>query len=77
MRDAALEGMGIALLATFIVHDLLISGKLCVVDVGAEAEPATTFIGYPADRHVSAKVLALIAHLRTTFGTPPYWERPA
>ena len=22
-------------------------------------------------------VLALIAHLRTTFGTPPYWERAA
>jgi DNA-binding transcriptional LysR family regulator len=75
MRDAALEGMGIALLATFISHDLLISGKLCVVDVGAEAEAATIFIGYPTDRRVSAKVLALIAHLRSTFGTPPYWER--
>jgi DNA-binding transcriptional LysR family regulator len=75
MRDAALEGLGIALLATFLIHDLLISGKLCVVDVGAEAEPATIFIGYPTDRRVSAKVLALIAHLRTTFGTPPYWER--
>jgi DNA-binding transcriptional LysR family regulator len=77
MRDAALEGMGIALLATFIFHDLLISGKLCVVDVGAQAEAATIFIGYPTDRRVSAKVLALIAHLRTTFGTPPYWERRA
>jgi DNA-binding transcriptional LysR family regulator len=77
MRDAALEGMGIALLATFIVHDLLISGKLSVVDVGAEAEAATIFIGYPTDRRVSAKVLALIAHLRSTFGTPPYWERLA
>jgi DNA-binding transcriptional LysR family regulator len=77
MRDAALEGMGIALLAMFIFHDLLISGKLCVVDVGAQAEAATIFIGYPTDRRVSAKVLALIAHLRTTFGTPPYWERRA
>ena len=77
MRDAALEGMGIALLATFIFHDLIITGKLCVVDVGAEAEPATIVIGYPADRRVSAKVLALIAHLRAAFGTPPYWERRA
>jgi DNA-binding transcriptional LysR family regulator len=77
MRDAALEGLGIALLATFIFHDLLISGKLCLVDVGAAAEAATIFIGYPTDRRVSAKVLALIAHLRTTFGTPPYWERRA
>jgi len=51
------------------------SGKLRVLDVGAEAEPATIFIGYLNDRRVSAKVLALIAHLRTAFGTPPYWER--
>jgi DNA-binding transcriptional LysR family regulator len=75
MRDAALEGMGIALLATFIFHEQLISGTLRVVDVGAEAEAASIFIGYQTDRRVSAKVLALIAHLRSTFGTPPYWER--
>ena len=77
MRDAAVEGMGVALLATFLFYDLLISGKLCVLDIGAEAEPATILIGYPIDRRVSAKVLALMAHLRTTFGTPPYWERRA
>ena len=75
MRDAALEGMGIALLATFLFHDLLVSGKLCIVDVGAKAEPATIFIGYPTDRRTSAKVLALIEHLGATFGSPPYWER--
>jgi DNA-binding transcriptional LysR family regulator len=75
MRDAAVEGLGFALLATFYFYELLTSGKLCVVDVGAEAEPATIFIGYPTDRRVSAKVLALIAHLRTVFGAPPYWER--
>jgi DNA-binding transcriptional LysR family regulator len=75
MRDAAVDGLGIALLPTFFFRDLLASRKLRVVDVGAEAEPATIFIAYPNDRRVSAKVLALIAHLRTTFGTPPYWER--
>jgi DNA-binding transcriptional LysR family regulator len=75
MRDAAVEGLGIALLTTFISHELLASGKLRLLDVGAEAEPATIFIAYPNDRRVSAKVLALIAHLRSAFGTPPYWER--
>lgn len=74
MRDAAVAGMGVALLPTFLFHDLLISGKLLEVDVGVEAEPATIFIGYPTDRRVSAKLLALITHLRTTFGSPPYWE---
>jgi DNA-binding transcriptional LysR family regulator len=75
MREAALEGLGIALLASFYFHEPLAGGRLTVVDIGAEAEPATIFIGYPSDRRVSAKVLALIAHLRAAFGTPPYWER--
>jgi DNA-binding transcriptional LysR family regulator len=75
MRDAAVEGLGITLLASFYFHDLLTSGKLSVVDIGAEAEHATIFVGYPADRRVSAKVLALITHLRASFGAPPYWER--
>ena len=76
MRVAALAGLGIALLTTFIVHDAVRSGELRLVDIGAEAESATLFIAYRNDRRVSAKVLALIAHLRAAFGTPPYWERP-
>jgi DNA-binding transcriptional LysR family regulator len=75
MRDAAIEGLGIALLTTFIVHDALAAKKLRVVNVGADAEHATIFIAYPKDRRVSAKVTAIIAHLRATFGTPPYWDR--
>jgi DNA-binding transcriptional LysR family regulator len=75
MRDSALQGLGIALLTTFITYECVTSGRLRVLDIGAEAEPATIFIGYPDDRRVSAKVLALIAHLRDAFGTPPYWER--
>jgi DNA-binding transcriptional LysR family regulator len=75
MRDAAVEGLGIALLATYFFHDLLVSKKLRAIDVGAEAEPASIFIAYPNGRRVSAKVSALVAHLRTAFGSPPYWER--
>ena len=75
MRDAAVEGLGIALLTTFIFYDAVTSGKLRLLDVGAEAEAAMIFIAYPNARRVSAKVLALIAHLRAAFGTPPYWER--
>src|SRR6266853_4946422 len=75
MRDAAVAGLGIALLATFIFYNSLTSGKLRPLEVGAEAEPANVFIAYPNARRASAKVLALIAHLRAAFGTPPYWER--
>jgi DNA-binding transcriptional LysR family regulator len=74
MRDAALNGLGIALLATFLVHDALSRKTLRIVDVGAEPEHATIFIAYPKERRVSAKIAALIVHLRATFGAPPYWE---
>ena len=77
MRDAALAGLGIALLGTFIGYDAVSSGKLRLLDVGAETEAATLFIAYPNDRRVSAKVLALITHLYAAFGKPPYWERSA
>jgi DNA-binding transcriptional LysR family regulator len=75
MRDAAVNGLGIALLPTFVSYDSVTSGKLRAVDVGAEAEPATVFMAYPHARRVSAKVVALTAHLRAAFGVQPYWER--
>jgi DNA-binding transcriptional LysR family regulator len=63
------------LLTTFIFYDSLKSGKLRLLDIGMAAGPATIFLAYPNDRRVSAKVLALAAHLRAAFGTPAYWER--
>ena len=76
MRDAALAGVGVTLLPTFFVHKDLASGALRAIDVGLEPEPAEIHIAYPAAQPPSAKLRALIAHLRTSFGSPPYWEVP-
>jgi DNA-binding transcriptional LysR family regulator len=75
MREAAQQGLGIALLATFVVHDLVAAKKLRVVEIDAEAESASIIFAYPSERRASAKVTALIAHLRASFGSPPYWDR--
>jgi DNA-binding transcriptional LysR family regulator len=75
MRDAAIAGLGIALLPTFMVHTALGTGALYTVDIGAEPESAVVHIAYPKDRRVSAKLRALIECLRRTFGDPPYWDR--
>jgi DNA-binding transcriptional LysR family regulator len=74
MRDAALAGLGITLLPTFLIHPELASGALQVFDIGLEAEKAEIFIAYPADRSPSAKIRALTACLRGAFGDPPHWE---
>lgn len=74
MRDAAVAGLGIALLPTFFLPAVLKERKLKVLDVGAEAEGATIFIAYPERLRTSAKILALTQWLRTALGDPPYWD---
>jgi len=80
MRDAAIQGLGIALLPTFLIHDAVKDGRLEVIDVRLEPEPATLALVYPKDRTPPAKVTALAHALRRAFGDPPYWDlalRPA
>ena len=74
IRDAALAGLGVALVPSFIVPEELRSGALKALNVGYEPEGADVNIAYPRDRSSSAKILALTRHLRSAFGSPPYWE---
>ncbi|MEE4454659.1 LysR family transcriptional regulator [Novosphingobium resinovorum] len=75
MRDAAIEGLGIALLPTFFIHEALANGALVEVDVGLQAEGAELFLAYPKDHGAAAKIRVFGDSLRRSFGSPPYWER--
>ncbi len=77
MRDAAIAGLGIAHLPSFICSEAVRNGALVAIDVGIRAEPECIFVAHAEGRQVSAKLRALVAHLRATFGDPPYWDRPA
>lgn len=75
LREAAIGGLGIALLPTFIVGDALKRGDLVTVldDTPPSALPVSAV--YPPNRHLSAKVRALIDFLADRYrGTPP-WDR--
>ncbi|WP_027057709.1 LysR family transcriptional regulator [Mesorhizobium loti] len=74
MRDAALAGLGLALLPAYFIRTEIADKRLMVVDVGAEPEGATIYIASPEDRRGSAKLRALTAWLRDAFGDPPYWQ---
>lgn len=74
MRDAAIAGLGITLLPTFIAGAACASGLLRVIDVGVEAEQEFIYIAHADGRHPSAKLRALAAWLREAFGSPPYWD---
>lgn len=75
MRDAAVAGLGIALLPTFLVHTEVARAALQVIDIGLEAESAEIHVIYPRGRGATVKVRAFVEHLRTHFGDPPYWDR--
>jgi DNA-binding transcriptional LysR family regulator len=74
MRDAAIEGLGVALLASFLLKEPLRDRTLRVIEVGAEPEGATIFVAYPQDLRESPKIRTLTAWLKRAFGDPPYWD---
>jgi DNA-binding transcriptional LysR family regulator len=74
IRDAALAGLGVALVPSFLVPQELRSGALKALKLGYQPEGADLNIAYPRHRIASAKLLALTRHLRLAFGSPPHWE---
>jgi len=77
MRDAALAGLGIALLPLFIAGAEIRDGRLKIVDIGLQPEAEFIYLAHPEGRRPSAKLRAFADCLRQAFGEPPYWERGA
>jgi DNA-binding transcriptional LysR family regulator len=75
MRDAALAGIGIALLPMFIAGTEIGSGRLRIVDVGLQPESEFIYVAHADGRQPSAKLRAFADCLRDAFGDPPYWEQ--
>jgi DNA-binding transcriptional LysR family regulator len=71
LRDAAIAGLGIALIPMFIVGAEVAAGKLETIDIGVQPE---LDIAHPDGRRPSVKLRALADHLRAAFGSPPYWD---
>lgn len=64
VRDAAIAGLGIARLPTFIVEDALASGKLVAVLDAFQLPGNTAWAVYPQHRQASLLVRLLIDYLR-------------
>jgi DNA-binding transcriptional LysR family regulator len=75
MLEATVAGGGIASLPTFVTHERLRSGALQRVDIGADPDISPIYVAYRNGLRPSAKLRALIDHLKSAFGDPPYWDR--
>ena len=72
---AALVGVGIARLSTYLVGDDVRSGRLVRILPGYAHEKADILAIYPDRRNLSPKVRVFIDHLSEHFGPVPPWER--
>ena len=77
MRDAAVAGLGIALLPSFVAGASIKSGALRAIDIGVQAYTEHIYVAHPEGRRTSAKLKAFIECLRKAFGEPPYWDNSA
>lgn len=71
LRQLAVDGLGIALLARWLVHDDLAAGRLVPLLPGWTAPPAPVRALLPPSRHTPGRVGALLDHLARTWATDP------
>jgi DNA-binding transcriptional LysR family regulator len=75
--QAALAGLGVVRLPTFIVGCDLAAGRLEAVLAAYEVPPVGVYAVYPHNRHLSAKVRAFVDFLAERFGRQAAWEAAA
>lgn len=75
MRDAAIAGLGLAILPAFIIAEALADGRLIEVLPEERPTPAPIHAVYSKTRHTSKKVKALTGHLRASLKGDPPWEK--
>jgi DNA-binding transcriptional LysR family regulator len=75
LAAAVIQGLGLALLPTFIIGRELQSGRLQAALSQYIPVERHIYAVYLANRHVSAKVRAFIDFLLERFSPEPYWDR--
>ncbi|MEM1415899.1 MAG: LysR family transcriptional regulator [Myxococcota bacterium] len=73
-RDAALAGIGLAYLPTFVAGPRLRRGELVRVLGGYEARSLQLVAVYAHNRHLRGSVRALVDFLAARFGPEPPWD---
>ncbi len=75
VRDAAIDGMGIAMCATWIAYQHLKEGSLVqVLDKYTLIDDSAIWAIYPSSRLLAPKVRAFINYFSLYYGKPPYWD---
>ncbi|BEU04341.1 LysR family transcriptional regulator [Agarivorans sp. OAG1] len=75
VRDAALQGLGVAMCAEWLVYKQLENGNLVeVLQDYSLNDAAAIWAVYPSSRLLAPKVRAFLDYFAEYYGAPPYWE---
>lgn len=75
VREAAIAGLGVAVLPTFIVHNAVRRGVLSIVLGGHMRPPIALHALHPSMRNQTARTRAFIDFLTEEFKGEPFWDR--
>jgi len=75
LKTAAISGLGITLLPTFIVGPEFCAGRLQRVLPGYYSPEISIYAIFPSRRYLSAKVRTFVDFLSDYFGEAPYWDK--
>jgi len=75
LLQAAIDGLGILTTTTFIAHNALNKGLLIPILNDYKIKEVSIYAIYPAQRHLPARVRALIDYIAARFSDEPYWEQ--
>ncbi|MEM9495950.1 MAG: LysR family transcriptional regulator [Pseudomonadota bacterium] len=74
LRDAAVKGVGVANLPTFIVGAALQEGRLVTLLPLHRPPSLQLCLLYPPNRHFSLRMRLFIEFFQARFGEKPYWD---
>ena len=74
LREAAVQGLGVVLLPTFVIGNELHNGRLIPVLSNYHAKPVFLRLIYPPNRHLSTRIRLLVKFFQARFGDRPYWD---
>lgn len=75
LRDAAVDGLGIVLMPSFIVYQEIERGALVPLLTEYRYSQLAAYAIYPQTRHLSQRVRAFVDFLVKRFEGMPYWDR--
>lgn len=75
LHQAALAGLGVVSLPTFVVGEDVRAGRLKLLLSRWELAASAVYAVYLPNRHLAPKVRVLIDFLLEKFGPEPYWDR--